>query len=76
MGKRQTAKVGGKQGKSPPLSVEMALRHQILTVREQNLLNPGQGCARGAVGMAGCLGSEGNEGLGGGKVLRLGVQEG
>lgn len=51
----------GKQGKSSPLSVEMALRNQILTVREQNLLKLGQGCVWGTVGMAGCLGSEGNK---------------
>lgn len=41
--------------------MEMALRNQILTVREQTLLNLGQGCVWGAVGMAGCLGSEGHE---------------
>lgn len=63
-GGQKRAKVGGKQGKSSPLSVEMALRNQILTVREQNLLKLGQGCVWGAVGMAGCLGSEGNEGSG------------
>lgn len=63
-GGQKKAKVGGKQGKSPLLSVEMALRNQILTVREQNLLKLRQGCVWGAVGMAGCLGSEGSKGSG------------
>lgn len=52
--------------------MEMALRNQILTVREQTLLNLGQGCVWVAVGMAGCLGSEGNKVLAGGKSLHLG----
>lgn len=47
----------GEDRKRPLFSVEMALRNQILTVREQALLNLGQGCVGVAVGMAGCLGS-------------------
>lgn len=50
----------------------MARRNQILTVREENLLKLGQGCVWGAVGMARCLGSEGNEGSGRRESLRLG----
>lgn len=49
--------------------MEMALRNQILTVGEQTLLNLGQGCVWVAVGMAGCLGSEGDQALGGEKSL-------